>query len=106
MSELGLRLARPVETKSCTLVPEASAAWLHDFAIDDHVVNATFVDAPGAPFSIRGQKVELDGLAAGAGVKILGRNGLSCGIRYNAEFREGFQSHGLSGQFRFEFGKK
>ena len=106
VSDLGLRLARPIEVKRGLLVPEVTASWLYDFAIDDNVVKASFADAPGAPFSIRGPKTERHGLGLGAGLKFLQRGGFSCGVQYNTELREGFVSHGVAGQIRLEFGGK
>ena len=42
VSELGVRLARVFKTKCGSLIPEVSAAWLHDFDIDGRVITSSF----------------------------------------------------------------
>ena len=37
VSELGLRISPVVQLEAGLLIPEASLAWLYDFAIDDRV---------------------------------------------------------------------
>ncbi len=46
ISELGLRLARVFNVKYGSLIPELSAAWLHDFDIDDRVITSSFAGSP------------------------------------------------------------
>ena len=103
VSELGVRLARVFKTKCGSLIPEVSAAWLHDFDIDDRVITSSFAGFPGASFSIRGQDVERNGATLGAGITFIHKSGLSTSLRYMGEFREKYKSNGVMGELRFTF---
>jgi uncharacterized protein YhjY with autotransporter beta-barrel domain len=103
VSELGLRLARFFKIKYGSLVPEVSAAWLHDFDIDDRVITSSFAGSPGASFSIKGQDVEKNGATLGAGITFVHKSGLSTSLKYKGEFREKYKSNGVMGELRFTF---
>jgi outer membrane autotransporter protein len=103
VSELGIRLARVFKTKWGSLIPEASAAWLHDFDIDDRVITSSFAGSPGTSFSIKGQEVERNGATLGAGITFVHRSGLSTSLKYRGEFREKYKSNGVMGELRFMF---
>ena len=103
VSELGLRVRRVFETDHGVFVPELSAAWLHDFDMDDRVVTASFAGSPGSSFSMKGQDVERNGATLGAGIIFLHKSGLSTSLKYRSEFREDYRSHGIMGELRFAF---
>jgi uncharacterized protein YhjY with autotransporter beta-barrel domain len=103
VSELGVRLARVFKTKYGSLIPEVSAAWLHDFDIDDRVITSSFAGFPGASFSIKGQDVDRNGATLGAGITFIHKSGLSTSLRYMGEFREKYKSNGIMGELRFTF---
>jgi len=103
VSELGIRLARVFKTKYGSLIPEVSAAWLHDFDIDDRVITSSFDGSPGASFSIKGQDVERNGATLGAGITFVHKSGLSTSLKYIGEFREKYKSNGVMGELRFTF---
>jgi uncharacterized protein with beta-barrel porin domain len=103
VSELGVRLARVFKTKCGSLIPEVSAAWLHDFDIDDRVITSSFAGSPGASFSIRGQDVERNGATLGAGITFIHKSGLSTSLKYIGEFREKYRSNGVMGEIRYTF---
>jgi len=103
VSELGFRLRRVFETDHGVFVPELSAAWLHDFDLDDRTITAAFAGSPGSSFSMKGQDVERDGATLGAGIIFLHKSGLSTSLKYRGEFREDYQSHGIMGELRFAF---
>ena len=85
------------------MVPEVRAGWLYDFDIDDRTISASFAGAPGTSFSVRGQDVQRHGALVGAGLTFLHKGGLRVGLRYDAELRQDYQAHGLSGGVRYEF---
>jgi uncharacterized protein with beta-barrel porin domain len=103
VSELGLRVARVFKTKYGSLIPEVSAAWLHDFDIDDRMITSSFTGSPGASFSIKGQDVERNGATLGAGITFVHKSGLSTSLKYIGEFREKYKSNGIMGELRFTF---
>jgi uncharacterized protein YhjY with autotransporter beta-barrel domain len=103
ISELGLRLARVLNVKYGSLIPELSVAWLHDFDIDDRVITSSFSGSPGASFSIKGQDVERNGASLGAGITFVHKSGLSTSLKYRGEFREKYKSNSVMGELRLTF---
>jgi outer membrane autotransporter protein len=103
VSELGVRLARVFKTKCGSLIPELSAAWLHDFDIDDRVVTSSFAGSPGASFSMKGQDVERNGAVLGTGITFIHKSGLSTSLKYRGEFREKYKSNAIMGELRYTF---
>jgi uncharacterized protein with beta-barrel porin domain len=103
VSELGVRLARVFKTKCGSLIPELSAAWLHDFDIDDRVIKSSFAGSPGASFSMKGQDVERNGAVLGAGITFIHKSGLSTSLKYKGEFREKYKSNAIMGELRYTF---
>lgn len=102
-SELGLRLARVMPTGIGTFIPEVRAAWNYDFGLDDRVITAAFEGSPNIPFAIAGQDVKHHGATVGAGVTLVQKNGFSTSLKYDAELREDYSSHGLFGEIRYSF---
>jgi outer membrane autotransporter protein len=103
VSELGARFERVIPTSSGILLPGVSAAWSHDFGIDDRTITSSFTAAPGTSFSVQGQEMESDGAVLGVGVTYLGKTGVSASIKYSGEFREDYTAQGIYGEFRYEF---
>jgi outer membrane autotransporter protein len=103
LSELGLRGAGVFKTQYGDLIPELSGAWSYDFDIDNRVITTSFVGAPGAAFSVKGQPVEKNGAVVGAGLTFIHNSGISSSIRYSGEFREKYKSNAVIGELRFAF---
>jgi outer membrane autotransporter protein len=103
VSELGMRLARAWHVQGGIIVPEVSAAWLYDFDVDDRVTRASFAGAPDTSFSLPGRDVERHGLALGAGLGFLHKDGLSTSLKYRGEFRNGESSNGILGELGYRF---
>lgn len=103
VSGLGARITRVFRIKNSSLIPEISAAWNYDFAVDDRIITASFAGAPGTSFSVRGQDVEPHGAIVGAGLTFISKGGLSASLKYNGEFRENYQAHGILVDLRYEF---
>lgn len=103
VSELGLRFMHVFELNSGILFPEVSVAWNYDFDIDDRTITAFLAGAPNTAFSIQGQDVEQHGAAVGVGITLMSNNGFVTSLKYNGEFREDYQAHGVIGELRYEF---
>ncbi len=103
VSELGLRVAHVFELNRGALIPEMSLAWNYDFDIDDRTITTSFAGAPDTAFSIEGQDVTEHGVTVGAGVTLMNKGRFSTSLKYNGEFREDYQAHGVIGELRYEF---
>ncbi len=103
VSELGLRAARAFKTTNGNLIPELSAALNYDFDTNDGMITSSFTGSPGAEFSIKGYEVEKYGVVVGAGLTFVHKSGISAALKYNGEFREKYQAHGILGQLRYSF---
>jgi len=104
VSTVGARLSRMIDNgNGGSWTPEASLALLHDFAIDNQVINASYVDAPDATFSIRDESADRNGAALGLGIGYRTQDGFSSTLKYNGEFRDHREVHGISGEVRWEF---
>jgi outer membrane autotransporter protein len=103
VSELGLRLARIFETRFGAFIPELRAAWNYDFGLDDRVITAAFAGSPNATFAIKGQEVKNHGATLGTGITLVQKNGFSTSLKYDAELREDYNSHGFFGEIRYSF---
>ena len=84
-------------------IPEISLAWVHDFGVDNRVINASYVDAPNASFSIDGQSAQRDGAMFGAGISYRSHSGMTSSLKYTGESRDKFNAQGWMGELRFEF---
>ena len=84
------------------LIPEASLAWLYDFDIDDRVVKSSFADQPGTAFSIEGNDTEQNGVAVGIGITFHGKSGFKPALKYSGEFRDGYNTHSVTGELRWK----
>ncbi len=103
VSELGLRLAHVWKQANFTLIPELSAAWSHDFDIDDRDIVSSFAGSPGVTFTLPGQDIAPDGLVTGAGVTLILTHGISTSVIYNGELRDNYTAHAIQGELRFSF---
>jgi uncharacterized protein with beta-barrel porin domain len=102
VSELGLRVARPIKTSKGNLTPEIKAAWQHDFAVDNRTLLVSFAGAPtGLP--VDGRKLSQDSVTTSAGLSFTSKGGITTSLRYDGEFRSGYKSHGVLGEVRLSF---
>jgi uncharacterized protein with beta-barrel porin domain len=100
---LGARARHSAPWHRGELVTEFSAAWLHDFDIDDRNIRGSFQGAPGSAFVVPGADVERNGLEYGIGVSYFDNKGASATLRYRGETRDGYQDHTLIGELRYRF---
>ncbi|MGD8568263.1 MAG: autotransporter outer membrane beta-barrel domain-containing protein [Gammaproteobacteria bacterium] len=103
LSQLGVSFLRDYKTQSGYLTPEFSIAWIHDYDIDDPTINASYVGAPDATFSIEGQKVEQNGIIAGAGFSYETRSGYITTLKVHSEYRDNYSANTIMGEFRYQF---
>ena len=103
ISQLGTTFLRDYNVNSGHITPELTIAWNHDFDIDGHLINASYVGAPDASFSIEGQKVEKDGLVLGAGFSYETSSGYITTVKVNSEFRKNYNVNTIIGEFRYQF---
>jgi outer membrane autotransporter protein len=102
VSELGLRVARPIKTSKGILIPEVKAAWQHDFAVDKRTMPITFASVP-IGFSIDGPKLVQDSATVSAALSFTSKGGITTTLKYDGEFRSGYTSHGVLGEVRLSF---
>jgi uncharacterized protein YhjY with autotransporter beta-barrel domain len=103
VSQLGLRVARIFKGDSGRLIPELSAAWLHDFDIDDRPIIASFAGSPSATFTIEGQDIQKNGARLGAGITFIHKSGITTSLEYIGEFCRDYSAHGVIADLRFMF---
>ncbi|MFM9881887.1 MAG: autotransporter domain-containing protein [Burkholderiales bacterium] len=103
VSTVGARISRPIKgANGGSWVPHGSLAWLHDYS-DNHVISASYVDAPEGTFSINGQPIKRNGALLGLGMSYRTTGGITSTLQYNGEFRDRLHAHGFVGELRFEF---
>jgi outer membrane autotransporter protein len=83
-------------------LPELGIAWLHEHALDDRTVTASYVGAPGTSFTVDGEQGRRDGVQAGLGVSYR-TGGFAARLAYRGEFRSGFSAAGLFGGVQYVF---
>jgi outer membrane autotransporter protein len=101
VSELGLRVGRPIETNLGLLMPQLSIAWAHDFNVDDRKITARFADSPSTAFTVKGSDIESDAVRLGGFLTLTGSNELAVSAGFNAELRE--NSSDVSGLIKLQF---
>jgi len=102
-SDLGGRIARAYDFSAGSVIPEVTASWNYDFGIDDEMIRASFVGAPGTTFSIEGREPERNGFVLGAAINFVGKSGFSSYLRYREEIRSDDRSRTVMGEFQLEF---
>jgi outer membrane autotransporter protein len=102
VSTAGVQATRRYQRHNGTLSLTLGAAWLHDFS-SNRVVHAAYAGAPGSPFTVPAQRVKRNGAVIDVGVGFQTQHGWTTSLRYQGEFRSGFQSHAVAGQIRYDF---
>ena len=102
-TDVGARLSKNFKVGSGTFTPEISAAWNHDYHIDDRSLNSTFAGFPDASFSIETPEQSSEGLKVSAGLSFSGPPGVSTHVRCNGEWRNGYRSVGVIGELCIRF---
>jgi uncharacterized protein YhjY with autotransporter beta-barrel domain len=102
VSEVGTRFTRVFFFENGKIVPEISAAWLHDFDITDQTLSSSFAGAPGSAFTVAGPRTAKDGATAGAGITFMNGEAFSMSLNYSGEYRDDI-SHRVLGEIRINF---
>jgi outer membrane autotransporter protein len=103
VSDLGLRLGMNFHTGRGTLLSELSAAWRHDFAIDEGTITASFADTPQELFTIPDADARTDGLILGASLVLKNSDRVSAALKYNLELRRDYSANSLTGEIHYGF---
>jgi outer membrane autotransporter protein len=87
------------------LLPQASVAWVHEYANDARNIDARFVDAPGAPrFTFQRERPARDWADIGLGVSASLVNGMQPFAQFQTiQGNENFVSYGGTAGLRFSF---
>jgi uncharacterized protein with beta-barrel porin domain len=102
VSEVGARVTRVLSFENGKIIPEVSAAWLHDFDIADQTLSSSFTGAPGSSFTVAGPKTAKNGATAGAGITFMHGEAFSMSLNYSGEYRDDI-SHRVLGEVRVNF---
>jgi len=102
VSTLGGRIGRRITHGIGEWLPELGIAWLHEHALDERTVTASYVGAPGTSFTVDGEQGGRDGVQAGLGVSYR-TGGFAARLTYRGEFRRGFSAAGLFGGVQYVF---
>ncbi|MFA6356302.1 MAG: autotransporter domain-containing protein [Candidatus Omnitrophota bacterium] len=101
-SGLGMKLERPFETKTGTVIPEVHAKWLHDFIGDRQETTSTFAGGGGS-FATQGFDPARNAMDVGAKLTLLSENNWSLETNYDFEYKEDFTSHTGWADIRYRF---
>src|SRR5208337_816185 len=102
VSELGVRVDRPIQTSKGTLVPMVRASWQHDFGVSQNTLPISFVGAP-IGVNITNPRVSQDSAVVRAGITFKAKGGVTSSEHYVWEFGDKFQNQGVMGQICFPF---
>jgi outer membrane autotransporter protein len=103
VTDLGLRFNRPFKKADLVYIPEISAAWRHDYDIDERGITAAFDGSPGVSFTTESRNIDKDGLLIGVGIALLNTSGMSMDLRYDFETRGDYSAQRIAGGLRYEF---
>jgi uncharacterized protein with beta-barrel porin domain len=94
-SSLGLKLARPVQTKKGAFVPEVHALWLHDFFKERMDLDTTFsgVAEQAGSFETKGPRLDRDYGDLGAGITFITCKRLAIQLVYNYQFGKHYHAN-------------
>jgi len=101
-SGLGMKLERPFETKTGTIIPEIHARWLYDFIGDRQETTSTF-SGGGGSFATSGFDPAQNSLNAGAKVTLIANNNWVLETNYDFEYKEDFTAHTGWADVRYKF---
>ena len=87
------------------LLPQASVAWVHEYANDARNIDARFVDAPGAPkFTFQRERPARDWANIALGVSASLVNGMQPFVQFQTvQGNDNFVSYGGTAGLRFSF---
>ena len=95
-SSLGVQASVAIETAYGVVIPQAAAAWVHEYANSDRYIDAKLVEAPTAPsFQFQREPPARDWASIGVGVSALLPNGLQPFVQFaTIQGNENFVTYG------------
>jgi outer membrane autotransporter protein len=104
-SSLGVRAAIPFETAYGIFVPQATIAWVHEYADDARNIQARFVDAdPSTPFTFQREHPARNWATIGVAVSALLKNGLQPFVQFaTMQGNENYVSYGGTAGLRIGY---
>jgi len=103
LGALGIKVRKDFARTAGMITPELRIKWLHEFSNDAYVLNASFADAPGSTFSVRGDRPNRDSLALGFGLTCLTKDNVSIFLTYDANISEDHTEQGGSMGIRYRW---
>lgn len=85
------------------IVPEVSVMWLHELLTQKRDVTYSMAGMPGVVYPQTMAESANDSLRVGAGLRFMEDDGLSLNLRYQGEFEEYADSHGIMFEFQIVF---
>ncbi|HAJ46778.1 MAG TPA: hypothetical protein DCL54_09395, partial [Alphaproteobacteria bacterium] len=95
-STLGIKVAATLREGGFTVTPEFRAQWRHEYLDTRQVITASFVGAPGAPFTVRSDTVGRDTAILAAGLTMPAWENAVVYTDYEAALNEAYDSHTVS----------
>ena len=103
-TDLGVHLTKDFMLKADNILAlDVTAAWNHDFGIDDETLNAGFAGYPAGAFAIKGREAEPEGFILKTGVKFFNSSKISASVQYRGEWRDGQVNNGVAGLIQYSF---
>jgi outer membrane autotransporter protein len=104
-SSLGVEASVSFETAYGIVVPQATVAWVHEYANDARNIDAQLIEAPETPsFKFSREPPARDWAAIGVGISALLSNGMQPFMQFaTMQGNENFVSYGGTAGLRFGF---
>jgi outer membrane lipase/esterase len=104
-SSLGAAATIAIAIPDGVLLPQASVAWVHEYANDARNIDARFADAPGSPqFTFQRERPARDWANIAVGASAAFANGLQPFVQFaTVQGNDNFVSYGGTAGLRFSF---
>jgi len=100
----GLHATYDMQVGKYLVRPEARLTWQHEYGATASSITSRFANIGGNPFTVTGPKIGRDSLLVGAGVSVQWSPRCASYLYYDGEVgRTNYNSHSISGGFRFQF---
>ena len=100
----GLHATYDMQVGKYLVRPEARLTWQHEYGTTAPSITSRFANIGGNPFTVTGPKIGRDSLLVGAGASIQWSPRCASYLYYDGEVgRTNYNSHSISGGFRFQF---
>lgn len=95
-TSLGAAAEYPISTSFGVVIPQLTAAWVHEFGNDQQTITARFMEAPGSPpFTFQTQEPARDWAVISLGASLAMANGLQPYVKFTTiQGNENYESYG------------